>query len=349
MKALLDIMLSDMESSDNLFKPTNFWSKGMLRILNDLKKDEDFLNFRRHKSANFMYVPVYDHRFYKKYKNLFDLILRLNYTNKPKPNIEGLIGCLSGYNKAKSDYRIFKATNKDCFPYISEVSESLIGHPLDFYNFESKNYSRSFLNYLLGLNFLKNNVDTKDIKTVFEIGGGYGTLGEILLKSSSDIFYLNIDIPPVAAVSTFYLTKVFGAENVLSYEESKNMEVIDINKLKEKYKCAVICPWQLPKLKGEFDLFVNFISFQEMEPHIVNNYISIVEKHTSKYVLLRNSKSGKRVSKRDTEIGVNQPTTTDSMYEMFKEFSLVCKDHLVYGQYSSGFISEVACLSKNNL
>lgn len=77
-------------------------------------------------------------------------------------------------------------------------------------------------------------------------------------------------------------------------------------------------PWQRSKLKGGFDLFVNFISFQKMEPHILNNYISIVEKHTTKYILLKNSKFGKRVSKKDAEIGVNQPTTNDSKYEMFK-------------------------------
>lgn len=87
-----------------------------------------------------------------------------------------------------------------------------------------------------------------------------GTLGEIFLKSDRTSFYVNIDIPPVAAVSSYYLNQVFGKEKVLTYDQSRDMEFIDIDQIKEKYSMAVFCPWQLPKIKGEFDLFVNFIS-----------------------------------------------------------------------------------------
>jgi len=346
MKALLDLMIKDMENSVDFFKPTNFWKNGLISILDDLKTDADFSNFRQHKSATYMYVPTYDHSIYKKHRKLIDKLFRVDYINKPKPAIEGLFGTLSGFNIAKSDYRTFRATDKNSFPYLSNLSESLIGKPIDYYNFNSQNYSRSFLNYLLGLNFLKNTVNTENIRTVLEIGGGYGTLGEIVLKSSSDFFYVNVDIPPVAAVSSYYLSEVFGKENVLLYDESRNLDVIDIEALKKKYKCIVLCPWQLPKLKGTFDLFVNFLSFQEMEPHIVENYISIAEKLTSKYVLLRNSQSGKIVSKSGSDIGVIEQTKTENMYKMFKAFSLVQKDHVVYGQHSNNFVSEIACLSK---
>ena len=53
MKELLDLMIKDMNESDELFKPTNFWTKGIKGILSDLNNDEDFLKFRQHKSANF--------------------------------------------------------------------------------------------------------------------------------------------------------------------------------------------------------------------------------------------------------------------------------------------------------
>lgn len=61
-------MLNDMKSSDDLFKPTNFWSKEIKRILHDLKNNKDFSIFRMHKTANYMYVPVYYHLFYKNQK-----------------------------------------------------------------------------------------------------------------------------------------------------------------------------------------------------------------------------------------------------------------------------------------
>lgn len=346
MKSLIDLMLTDMNSSEEFFKPTNFWDKGLTSILNDLKTDDDFKNFRSHKSARYMYVPTYEHSLYKKHRNLFNKLFKVKHKNTHIPPIEGFFGTLSGYNYAKSDYRVFLATDKNCSPKVSKIEESTIGNPIEYFNFDNKNYSKPFLNYLLGINFLKNNCNTENIKTVLEIGGGYGTLGEILLKSSPDMFYLNIDIPPVAAVSSYYLTELFGADKVLTYEKSRTLETIDIDEIKSKYRCAVICPWQLPKVKGSFELFVNFMSFQEMEPEIVKNYIKYVEKLTTNYVLLRNSKFGKRIANDENNIGVIKPTTTDMMYDMFENFSLLCKDSEVYGHYGHNFVSEIALLSK---
>lgn len=347
MRKLIDLMLSDMKTADEFFKPTNFWDKGLISILNDLKTDADFKNFRRHKSARYMYVPTYEHSLYKKHKGLIDKIFKVNHTNKPIPSIEGFFGTLSGYNIAKSDYRVFLATNKKSYPDFSKVDESIVGNPIEYFSFDNKNFSKSFLNYLLGMNFLKSNFSTDNIKNVFEIGGGYGTLGEILLKSSSDIFYLNIDIPPVAAVSTYYLAEVFGKDKVLTYEDSRNLDEINIEEIRKKYRCVVLCPWQLPKIKGSFEFFVNFMSFQEMEPKVVKNYIEYVEKLTTDFVLLRNSKFGKRIADEANNVGVKEPTTTDMMYNMFEKFSLAGRDSIIYGQKGQKFDSEIACLSRN--
>jgi len=199
---------------------------------------------------------------------------------------------------------------------------------------------------LRGLTFLKNSVDTNGIENVLEIGGGYGALGEILLTSDSTSFYVNIDIPPVAAVSSYYLTQLFGKDQVLTYDQSKDWKEIDIKRIKETHRCAVFCPWQLPKITGEFDLFVNFISFQEMEPDVVENYISCVKPLTTKFVLLRNSRSGKPKATNQKSIGVFEPTTTDRMITMFQTFKVVKRDHTVYGDFSKDFISELICLSR---
>jgi putative sugar O-methyltransferase len=346
MKELLDVMLKDMAISDESFKPTNFWSTGMKSILSDLNNPENLKKFRQLKSSTDMFVPTYEHSLYKKHRKIIDTVFGVDYTNQTKPEKDGLFGTLSGYNIAKSDHRVFVATDSDAQPKVTHVSESRGGEPLEQYSFDSKNYSRSFFNYLLGVNFLKNNVDTSQLKSVFEIGGGFGTLGEILLKADEDFFYLNVDIPPVSAVSTHYLSEVFGAENVLSYKDSRELDVIDIDELKKKYKCVILCPWQLPKLKGTVDLFVNFMSFQEMEPHIVANYVSYAEKHTDSYVLIRNSRHGKSVAQGSNKIGVKDPTKANDMYQMFKQFSLVKKDHMAFGQYANDFVSEIACLSK---
>ena len=68
--------------------------------------------------------------------------------------------------------------------------------------FDGRRYSRSFLNYLRGLTFLKKQADLSGLGRVLEIGGGYGTLGEILHTSGAGIRYIDVDIPPLAAVAS---------------------------------------------------------------------------------------------------------------------------------------------------
>ena len=169
-----------------------------------------------------------------------------------------------------------------------------------------------------------------------------------MLKTNDAGFYLNVDIPPVAAVSSYYLVKVFGESAVLTYDKSRDLDEINIKKLREDYKAVVICPWQLPRIAGVFDLFVNYMSFQEMEPSVVENYVSFAQRLTKKYVLLRSSKHGKNIASRIGEVGVLSPVRTDYLIGLFDEFCLMCRDSLVYGDLSSDglFSSEVLCFQR---
>ena len=344
-KILLDLMLKDMESANILYRPTNFWSSGLQTIVHDLKT-LGFSNFREHPSAAFYYVPTYGGKYWKRYKtplsNLFRLLDKIS-SKKIGVFIQNI---LDGTNCATNDYRVLVAGNPIDDMDLSAISESPIGGGERFY-FGENIYSKSFLNYCRGLTLLKNTTKPPMSISVLEIGGGYGTLGEILLKTNPDAFYINIDIPPVAAVSSYYLTELFGEDNVLTYEKARTLTSIDLNTLKQEYKCAVLCPWQLPKIHGQVDLFANFMSFQEMEPDVVNNYIKLIQPLTSRHVLLRNSRHGKKIAPKAGSVGVFEKTSTDSMINQFDQFDLQTKESLVYGEvnHKNDFFSEVIIMT----
>ena len=230
---------------------------------------------------------------------------------------------------------------------VSTVSESAVGGGERF-QFDGSHYGRSFLNYLRGLAFLNKFADESDVSSILEIGGGYGTLGEILLKARRDDFYVNIDIPPLAAISTYYLQQLFGEDAVFSYDKSGGMRSIDLTEIRKDFRCAVFCSWQLPELSASLDLFVNFMSFQEMEPHVVQNYIELIQPLTTQFVLMRNSVHGKPVAREPGDLGVDQPITTNDVIDMFSDFSVVASDSFVYGDQSfdASFRSEVICLKR---
>lgn len=329
---LLNLMMRDNKLEKELYKATFFWEACSEEIVKDLKKN-GIDNFRNLKTSRSFFVPTYAFTNYSDEKVSYNILknnLQLITTDlKMSKKIENF---LDGYSHAFSDYRVLKGTNNDKKPFTDKVSESSIGKPLEQFEFDARKFSRSFLNYLLGLNFLKSHVDTTNIKTVMEIGGGFGTLGEILLGDErNEIFYINLDIPPVAFVSTYYLQNVFINKKIADYSNLKNKEFLHIEELKKEFDAINTCSWQIEKIEGKIDLFVNFISFQEMEPEVVNNYCTHIRRLNPEFILLRNIKEGKKKKDDNTLYGVEKPILADDYDAFFPEYDLVAVDSTIFG------------------
>ena len=229
-KQELKILSQDLKSQKKIYLPTIFWSDACLKFFKIFKK-KGLSNFRRENLSNNFFVPLYN--FNSEYnKNLLLKKTKKN-TKKFRYYLENIF---SGKLESFSDYKIFVAADKkDKLPRLDLFSESKIGNPPEQFLFDKKNYSRSSLNYLLGLTFLKRNLKNFIPKVFLEIGGGFGTLGEILFYSKIKNFrYINIDIPPMNYVSEYYLLKNFKIKNVESYFNSRKRKKIYIQKLKKK-------------------------------------------------------------------------------------------------------------------
>ncbi len=329
---LLYLMLKDMEKQLQLYKPTFFWAECSKVIIKELEEN-GLKKFRKLNSSRSMFAPTYSYLEYINDKEVFnDIKNTLHKIEKdPRSGIK-LDRLFSGYLQAFSDYRVLVASNRDYAPYTDRVSESSVGNPVEHYSFDERNFSRSFLNYLLGLSFLKQHIDMPNIKTVMEIGGGFGTLGEILLGDKrNECFYINADIPPVSFVSSYYLKEVFGSDKIADYSDLRDMESLNIDALKKSYDAINICSWQVPKLKGSIDLFVNFISFQEMEPAVVQNYCHYIIGLNPKYILLRNMEEGKKKKDENTIYGVEEPILGVEYDNFFPNYKLVATDGSVFG------------------
>ncbi|MGB3750064.1 MAG: putative sugar O-methyltransferase [Arcobacteraceae bacterium] len=329
---LLHEMLDDMNLQDKLYCPTSFWIEASNTIKSELNEN-NLENFRSLLYTRSMFVPVYANPMYLDNPELFEETkeVMVQTTNDIKSNIR-LERSMSGYTQAFSDYRVLEATNKNYAPFTDKISESNIGNPIEQFTFNRRNFSRSLLNYLLGLNFIKQHIRNPEINTVMEIGGGFGTLGEILLGDErNNCFYINADIPPVSFISSYYLKELFGNENIADYHDLKKFDRLDIEELKKGKKAINIASWQIPKLQGSIDLFVNFISFQEMEPEVVNNYCKYITKLNPKYILLRNIQEGKRAQSDDYIYGVKEPILGDDYDKFLLNYNLIATDGSIFG------------------
>ena len=332
-------------SPDNLsifYEAGPFWQKA----LDDIEREfllNGIRNFRGSDLNLNFFVPTYGcpgNGFTATQKE--NLIKKCsNLSKKQKAHVKN---SLNGFNHALSDYGTFYASNFKYDPYnLLSFSESKIGNPVEHFHFNNKNYSRSSLNYLLGLSFLQQQVPDFIPSRVLEIGGGFGTLGEILTKCNiPDLKYIDLDLSPMFIIASEYAKKVFGDREIFetgTYTDEK-LEIDELCKLN------FLPNWSIETLKGKIDLFVNFISFQEMEPNIVGNYASHVQKLEPEFLLLRNLREGKQKSIKG-RLGVNQPILGDDYLEFFDQYKLKASNTVPFGfQTVDGYNSEIMLLEK---
>ena len=347
---MLDVLMHDMDSADHFYQPTPFWRAALNPLITQLR-DGNLSRFRSLPGPLSFFVPTYGfegyHNYPEQYDGMREALEELNLNDaRSAIHLERL---LSGEAHAESDYRTFLASDCGGPIYLDRFSESNIADPVEQFEFDGKRFGRSSLNYLLGLSFLKRYCDLSSVHTVLEIGGGYGSLGEILLSDSrNDIFYIDVDIAPTIACAYHYLSQAIGQRAVLDYWSTKDNDFLEITQMKSSHRAATLASWQLPKLKGTIDLFVNFISFQEMEPAVVSNYLAHVDQLKPQYILLRNLKEGKAKAKSHDSIGVIQPITAEMYDEFLKPYSLIKSNTVPFGYRTvDGFHSELRLYQRN--
>ena len=324
-----------------LYQPTSFWRTSSERIVQDLEQ-YGIDRFREMPSALTFFVPNYGvpaNGFTAQQVALLSSELKSNFPGSAKAALL-LKQALSGQISALSDYRVLQASeNAGYLPDLMAFSESQIGQPIEQWQWDGRRYSRSALNYLLGLSFLKKHISGEVPRKLLEIGGGFGTLGEIWSQSGiRDWQYIDIDIPPTQLFADYYLRQVLGDDKVSGFDDIDAISDVDIASLKQ---ASVLCSWQIEQLQGEIDLFVNFISFQEMEPDVVQNYLHHVDRLKTRWVLLRNMREGKQL-KRDGHAGVTTPIKTDDYPDMLPNYSLVARNVHPFGfETIDGFHSEL--------
>jgi putative sugar O-methyltransferase len=307
---ILEQMLADLPSQEAIYHPTHFWSQASTPIVDELRA-HGFDRFRSLDGARLFFVPTYGAPGGAYSEGEFEQLMALVGTmDRPGgKKYQSLLHILSGELWALADYRVMLAGSMGRNGLrLSEFSESDVGEPMERFHFDGRAYSRSALNYLNGLCFLQQQIGDEigSIRNVLEIGGGFGTLGEIL-SQMGQYTYIDVDIPPTAAVSSFYLKQQAGIE-FIDYLQTRAQDVIKVPAPEASAsRQMVLCPWQLPRLQGKIDLFVNFISFQEMELEVVRNYLAEVDRLGARFVLLRNLREGKAVKSEQVPYGVERP------------------------------------------
>ncbi|MGL4177166.1 MAG: putative sugar O-methyltransferase [Dermatophilaceae bacterium] len=311
--AQVDRTLAELGGCDPLYRPTDFWGPGLDQLLGDLRA-RGLEKFKQWPSASWWFYPLYGGGFGRaRVDHLWPSVLQVH----PKASRTWFHQALNGTVEAMRDFDVVRlAWDQERWPFDLEgFGESVVGQPWQRFPLSpvaDVRFGRPYLNYLLCLAALSRHVEEPP-SSFLEIGGGFGVLGEIVLARDPAARYVNVDIPPLMSVAGYYLATLFGEERVAPYESLPPSGPIEVA------SSASLPSWRLPDLRGSYDVFVNSYSFQEMEPHVVANYVERVAAIGPQYVLSLNSREGKPRKADGHEVGVVDPVTSGHIVSMFED------------------------------
>jgi putative sugar O-methyltransferase len=285
-KKLLDVLHQDEELCDkNLYSAGPYWKDKAKKISCELKR-KGLDNFRGYNSGvGTSYCDNIVTNFWDEEVSRLNNILKFMFYKLPIfKRVGGLFqttqNALVEMHKQKLHFQEVLLNKHDSLKKLLdtfEVEDTTHFGCVDAVNIRSQLYSAHYLELLNTLSFISEKIDFTQVKSMFEIGGGFGANVHLMLqnfKNLKKVIYL--DIVPNLFVGTEYLRSLYGT-SVIDYLATKDRKKIQFSN-NDSLEIYCLAAWQIEKLDAEIDYFHNSHSFVEMPQEVVGNYSYYIQK-----------------------------------------------------------------------
>ena len=270
---LLKLLEQDfIKNQDKLYNAGGRWS-GLPKILLDIINTIDLRDFRQVPElmqyihdGNFIVESINIKKpnlFKKLFYNLF-IKERLLVQKKRTQQLETYLNNFlkEHYKSSQTFLNLIKEYN---------IENTNIIKTNNFFVHDNTEYSINYIEELNRFDLVYKNTNLKNINTMVEIGGGFGSSIHIHLQNLKKLKkILLIDIFPIIYLSSQYL-KFFYGSAVKDYSHFKNGKI----KFQDNDDIEIICipPWKIKDFEGKADYFYNSYSFVEMDNTTLKFYI----------------------------------------------------------------------------
>jgi len=323
---LLELMIDDLSRAPAEFQPTNYWAGYTQRFIGELRQ-RGLRDFRRQSDTVFRAFGAVDfvnpvasialskNRFLKhlpaSLQRRIDKWAAQYVTVTDGLDLESYV--LLGFHFARACAQGSNAKPIELF------SNSLVGNPEGLITINGNFYSRQSIQYYLQYAYVSRLVDFDQLSVVAEIGSGMGRQTEIFAQLHPQLTLLLFDLPPQIYVAEQFLKSAFP-DRVVSYRETRTRN--DLNGLKPG-KIYIFGNYHAALMTSRpIDLFWNSASFHEMEPDVVERYLSLVDK-SARWAYLSENLSGGVKAKRPGDPGILKVTTRDDYVGSLPSMELV--------------------------
>ena len=165
---------------------------------------------------------------------------------------------------------------------LDRLSEPLEGNPLRVIR-NGRLISQDLANSLLEYEtILHPDLDRREVRTILELGPGYGRTAYVFLELQPGCRYVLVDIPPALYVAQRYLSNVFAERKIFGFRPFSDFEAVRADF--DKAEIIFLTPNQLELLPGNsVDLSINISSLHAMRPDQIRYYFTEIERLTRKY------------------------------------------------------------------
>ena len=169
---------------------------------------------------------------------------------------------------------------RDHLHVLERLDEPLLGHPV-YIDYRGRRVSEDLCNSVLEYTAIMEAVPADEpIRSVIELGAGYGRLAWVFLSLLPGVRYVVVDIPPALAIAEQYLSTLFPHRGVFGFRRFDSFT--DVAGEFEAAQIVFLTPNQLDLLPPQrADLFVNVSSLHEMRPDQIEHYFAVIESHCS--------------------------------------------------------------------
>jgi putative sugar O-methyltransferase len=288
--ANLGAMLEEIRQAPPVVRPSRYWE-----YLNDLNlgqlAEDGFDEFKRTINRNYFQFQLADPR-----SPEFRAVARA-WLRHPRPNVlharlaeppvmpPELAGSRRAvlYNKTYALYLalLWEYVNgRDRNRMLERLEEPLLGRPI-YIDYRGRRVSEDLCNSVLEFTAITDAVPAAEpIRSVIELGAGYGRLAWVFLSALPRVRYLVVDIPPALAVAERYLGTMFGGRRIFEFRHFDTFD--DVAEEFQAAEILFLTPNQLDLLPPQrADLFVNVSSLHEMRPDQIEHYFAAIQTHCS--------------------------------------------------------------------
>jgi putative sugar O-methyltransferase len=197
---------------------------------------------------------------------------------------------------------------------LAKLIEPAEGNPLEVQRngrLISQDLANSVLEYKA---ILHPKLDRREVRTILELGPGYGRTAYVFLALQPGCRYILVDIPPALYVAQRYLASVFPDRRIFSFRPFDDFEQVKSDF--EDASIIFLTPNQMGLLPDKsIDLFLNISSLHEMRLDQIRYYFTEIERLTRRYFYFKQWK--------ETTVPFENETIREADYPVGEGWTLI--------------------------